>query len=392
MLQMGVVGAPNKGKSTFFAAATLVDVPIADYPFTTIEANRGVTFVRAECPHKALGLAGCNARNSRCVDGVRLIPTTLIDVAGLVPGAHLGRGMGNAFLSDVGKANALIQVVDASGRTDLEGRPCERCDPGEEVRMLEGEVAAWIASILRRAWPKIRGKGAAELEGTLSGLGIARSDIEKAAEACHLSVMGINWSEADILAFAAALRQASKPVIIAANKIDLDGAADNLAGLRRAFPDKKIFPCFAEGELALRRAAEKGLVKYVPGDPDFRITGSASERQVAALESIRSVMRRHGGTGVQPLINEAAFSLLNLIVVYPVEDEHKLADHFGSILPDALLLPRGSTVLDLAGKIHSDLAAHFIHAIDCRTQMRVGREHVLRDGDVIKIVSGKASK
>ncbi|MEM4389737.1 MAG: redox-regulated ATPase YchF [Candidatus Micrarchaeia archaeon] len=390
MLQMGVVGAPNKGKSTFFAAATLVDVPIADYPFTTIEANRGVTYVRAECPHRSLGLAGCHARNSRCIDGVRLIPTTLIDVAGLVPGAHLGRGMGNAFLSDISRANALIQVVDASGRTDLEGRPCERCDPAEEVRMLEGEMAAWMAGILKRAWPKLRGKGAAELEGVLSGLGIGPEHIRRAAESCHLSLTDINWSEDDILAFASALRQLSKPIIIAANKIDLEGAAENLAALRRAFPDKKVFPCFADGELALRRAAEKGLVKYIPGDPDFDITGRVSERQAAALERIRSVMKLHGGTGVQSLINEAAFSLLNLIVVYPVEDEHKFTDHFGNVLPDALLLPQGSTAFELAKKIHSDLARNFIHAIDCRSQMRVGREHVLRNGDVIKIVSGKA--
>jgi len=385
---MGVVGAPNKGKSTFFAAATLVDVEIADYPFTTM----GVTYVRAKCPHKELGLPSCNARNSRCIEGVRLIPTTLIDVAGLVPGAHLGRGMGNAFLSDIGKANALIQVVDASGRTDLEGRPCAACDPCEEVRMLEDEVAQWIAGIIRRAWGKIKGRGIEELEGTLSGLQATREHIEEAARRSRLSLTSINWSDGDVLSFASALRELSKPSIIAANKIDVEGAAENLERLRNEFPGKKIFPCFAEGELALRRAANKGLVEYIPGDTGFRITGSASERQASALERIREVMMRYGGTGVQSLINEAAFSLLNLIVAYPVEDEHKYADHFGNVLPDAVLLPRGSTAIDLAQKIHSDLAAHFIHAVDCRTRMRVGKDHLLQDGDVIKIVAGKAQK
>lgn len=387
---IGVVGKPNVGKSTFFSAATLVDVPIAAYPFTTIQPNKGATYVRAECPHPSLGLEKCDARNSKCENSVRLIPTGLLDVAGLVPDAHLGKGMGNQFLGDLAAADCLIQVVDASGKTDAEGRQADSYYPGEEIAFLENELAWWIEGIIKRGWGKIRGGPITELAGLLSGLKVSPAQTAAAAAKCGLPTERITWSDDEILRFSREVLAMSKPILIAANKMDVPSAEANLARMRAEYPGKIIVPCSAEAELSLRKANEKGLIKYVPGDKSFEFTGELSDKQKAALEFIRShLLEKYGSTGVQAVVNAAAFDLLNLIVVYPVEDEHRFADHFGKVLPDAKLLPRGSTALDLAASIHTDLARGFLHAVNARTRMRVGKEHVLENNDVIKVVSAR---
>ncbi|MEW6328483.1 MAG: redox-regulated ATPase YchF [Candidatus Micrarchaeota archaeon] len=384
---IGVVGKPNSGKSTFFSAATLVDVPIANYPFTTIEPNKGVTYVRLDCPCKELNIT-CNPNNSKCEERVRLLPMALLDVAGLVPEAHLGKGLGNKFLDDLRTADALIQVVDASGKTDLEGRQCESCDPAGEVVFLENEIAQWLAGIIKRSWQKIKGGNLEALSGLLSGLKITEADIAVAAAKSFLPTESINWSEDDILAFARSVREISKPIVIAANKIDVPGARENYEQMKQKFPEKLIVPCCAEAELALRRAAKKGVVKYTPGDEDFEILAPESDKQKSALEFLKGIARANSGTGVQQIINAVVFDVLALIVVYPVEDEHHFANHFGKVLPDAFLVKKGTTALGLAEKIHTDLAKNFIGAIDARTRLRVGKEHVLKNNDIIKIVAG----
>ena len=67
--------------------------------------------------------------------------------------------------------------------------------------------------------------------------------------------------------------------------------------------------------------------------------------------------------------------------------DHHLTDKEGRILPDAFLLPRGSTAKDLAYKVHTDIGDHFIRAIDVRAKRVIGADHELKDGDVISIVS-----
>jgi ribosome-binding ATPase YchF (GTP1/OBG family) len=396
---LGFIGKPNTGKSTFFSAATLAPAEIANYPFTTIKPNRGFGYVRTPCVHEEFKVRD-NPKNSLCLDGVRLIPVEMIDVAGLVPGAWEGRGLGNQFLDELFRADALVHIVDASGRTDCEGRLCKpgEHDPLEDVKFLEHEITMWMASIVKKDWAKIARTCEAEsrdlhgiLEERLSGLSIKRSHIFNAIRKAGLNAdKPTLWSEEDFLQFVNTLRRISKPMLIVANKMDQPHAEANLAKLKKL--DYIVIPCCAEAELALRRAAEKQLIDYKPGDCNFKILQpeKLSQSQIAALETIREkVLSKEGSTGVQNAINMAYFKLLNMITVYPVEDVEHLADHNGRVLPDAYLVPYGTTARQFAYLIHTELGESFIYAVDARQKKRIGENTVLRDRDVISIVSAK---
>jgi ribosome-binding ATPase YchF (GTP1/OBG family) len=361
---LGVIGKPNTGKTTFFSAATLAPVEIANYPFTTIKPNRGVGYVRTPCVHEEFKVRD-NPKNSLCLDGERLVPVELIDVAGLVPGAWEGRGLGNQFLDEIRRADALIHVVDASGGTDC----------------------AKIARTAEAESKEIYGM----LEERLCGLGIKRSDIFEAIRETGLnSDKPTSWSEEDFLNFVDTLRRISKPMLIVANKIDLPAAEANLERLKQL--DYTVIPCCAEAELALRRAAEKQLIDYKPGDCNFKTLQpeKLSPSQIKALEAIREkVLVKNGATGVQNAINMAYFKLLSMITVYPVEDVEHLADHNGRVLPDAYLVPYGTTARQFAYLIHTELGESFIYAVDARGKKRIGEDTVLRDRDVISIISAK---
>jgi ribosome-binding ATPase YchF (GTP1/OBG family) len=396
---IGVIGKPNTGKSTFFSAATLAPAEIANYPFTTIKPNRGIGYVRTPCVHEEFQVKD-NPSNSLCLDGVRLIPVELIDVAGIVPGAWQGRGLGNQFLDEIRKADALVHVVDASGGTDCEGRLCKpgEHDPLEDVQFLEREITMWMASMLKKDWPKLARTAEAEskdlytmLEGRLSGLAIKRSHVYDATKKTGLNAeKPTSWSEEDFLRFVDTMRRVSKPMLIVANKIDLPTAEANLERLKKL--NYTVIPCCAEAELALRRAAEKQLIDYKPGDCNFKITQpeKLSQNQTKALQTIREkILIKNGSTGVQDAINTAYFKLLNMITVYPVEDLEHLADHNGRVLPDAYLVPYGTTAHQFAYLIHTELGESFIYAVDAREGKRIGEDAILKDRDVISIVSAK---
>ncbi len=382
---IGITGKPSSGKSTFFSAATLVDVPISPRPFTTIDPNKGITYLQVNCPCVELGVS-CNPKNGKCDHGKRYVPINMIDVAGLVPGAHEGKGLGNRFLDDIRSADVLIQIVDSSGKTDSEGNPCEDYDPAAEIKFLEEEIGFWIASILQRNWSKIKGHDIKAVHSMLTGLKISEADIELTAKKIGLPLERINWTEAQISTFSQKVRKESMPIIIAANKIDIPGAHDRYMKLKETFPDKIIVPTYADGELALRKAAAKQVINYVPGDTSFEIL-NANEQQKVALNKIKQTMDIYHGTGVQQIINSAVFGFLGLIVVYPVSDEHKYSDNFGNVLPDAILVKKGTTAIQLAEKIHTDLAKNFLYAIDAKKKIRIAKDHVLNDGDIIRIVS-----
>lgn len=393
---IGIVGKPNTGKSTFFKAATLAEVAIAPYPFTTIKANEGVGFVKVKCPEAELKIK-CKPNHGFCVDGQRFVPVKLLDVAGLVPGAHLGKGLGNKFLDDLRQADVLIHIVDASGTTDAEGKPAQGYDPCKDIAFLEDELDRWLYGMIGENWKTlIRKLYSAEkkpielLENQFSGLKINANMIKQAIKNCNLPEHFAGWTGKQLFEFVRQLRRISKPTIIAANKMDLPGAKENYRRLREDFPGMIVIPCSSESELALREAARDSLVDYVSGEQNFVMhDDKLNEKQKKALELIREKILESfvEGTGIQSCLNSAVFACLRYIVVYPVENENHFTDAKNNTLPDALLMPLGSTALDFAFAIHTDIGNAFIAAIDARSHRRLAKDYKLKDGDIIRIMT-----
>ena len=392
-MQIGLLGKANVGKSTFFSAATETTAQTGNFPFTTIEPNVGVTHVKVDCACKNLE-SRCG--NNLCVDGTRFIAVKLIDVAGLVPGANEGKGLGNQFLTDAMQADALIHVVDISGSTDIQGQPVTigTHDPLEDIRFVEEEFDLWFKQILDREWYKLtkeieqkRTKISEGLARRFTGLGIKESDIDKVLTSMSLKLKKLtDWSDSEIMQFLRSLRKLSKPTIIAANKADL---CNDLGIVQKISENFTTIPSSAETELLLKKATKAGIIQYIPGDDNFKgkSTVELSEQQNNALHLAKNVLTKIGVTGIQKILNAIIFDTMNLIVVYPVEDESKLCNKDGQVLPDARLLHSSATAKELAFTIHQDIGNGFLHAIDAKTKQRIAADHQLKNGDIVKIVS-----
>ena len=371
---LGLVGKPSCGKSTFFKAATLSDVLIASYPFATIEANHGIGYVQVDALCKELNVK-CNPRTGFCTGETRFVPVELMDVAGLVEGASEGKGLGNKFLDDLRQADMFIQIVDASGTTDAEGKEGSG-DPVQDVKMLENELNKWYSSIFKKVWDKLsrtiqttKQNFAAAVSKQFSGLRVKEDDVKDVLIKLKLDPeKSASWSEEDLSNFTETLRHLTKPMLIAANKIDKPGAKENLEKLKQEFPEMKIIPCSSDAELSLRQAKEHELIEYIQGESKFIINEEkVNEKQKAALELIqKNVLDEFGSTGVQEVLDASVFDLLKYIAIFPAGS--KLADSKGNILPDCFLLPEGSSALDFAYYLHTDIGDKFVKAIDVRTK------------------------
>ncbi|MFC1754319.1 redox-regulated ATPase YchF [Thermoproteota archaeon] len=397
---VGIVGKPSCGKSTFFKAATLAEVEIANYPFTTIKPNHAVGFVKIPDVAKDFGKSA-NPREGYVLDKWRFVPIDLMDVAGLVPGAHKGLGMGSQFLDDLRQADALVHVIDASGSVNEKGEPVDvgSYDPVNDVRFLEEELDFWYLDIMKRGWDKFARQIMQEkldvnkaLAKQLSALKVNEKMVESSVKKLVLDPEKPgSWTDDQLLSLAKELRRLTKPMIIAANKIDMQTAKDNVARLKKEFPDYNIIPCSAESELALREAAKHSLIEYVPGEKGCSIIAEdkLNDKQKQAIGFIKkNVLDIFGTTGVQEVLNAAIFDLLKYIAIHP-GGVGKLEDSEGRVIPDCFLMPEGTTALQFAYKLHTDFGKNFIRAIDVKTKMTVGKEHVLKNLDILEIVAGK---
>ena len=386
MITLAIAGKPNCGKSTFFRAATLAPAEIANYPFTTIDANHGVAYVRTTCPCREMDVPCEN-----CQDGVRFVPIGLIDVAGLVPEAHKGRGLGNQFLDNLRQADAILQIVDASGATDAEGNPVDigSRDPVKDIEFLQYEMSMWMYGILSRHWAKLKRQAqardfslAAAIADVFAGRGVTFEHVRDASEAAGVDLR--TAGEEDLIRFCRELMLRGRPMLIVGNKADQapKECLDRLA-------KHDVIFASAAGELVLRIATEGKFITYRPGDRAFEINPEANltAAQRAGLQKVAEFMQAFNGTGVQQALDAAVFDLLDMVVVFPVEDENKLTDGRGRVLPDAFLMKRGSTPRDLAYQVHTEIGEGFLYAIDAKTGMRVKDSLELKSGDIIKIVS-----
>jgi ribosome-binding ATPase len=403
MIRIGLIGKTNTGKTTFFNAATLASAEISNYPFTTKHPSTGNAHAITICVHKEFDVQD-NPKNSRCMDGWRYIPIELVDLPGLIKGAWQGKGLGNQFLTVAAQSDALIHVVDVSGGIDVTGRVTEQGtgDPVADVGDIEEELAMWYLKLLEGNRDKISRSINLGVDiiiaiaDVLRGVGVRDEHVKMALK--KNSMMEGKFDEFDsqkIKDFLRSLRYISKPTLILANKIDLPSAADNFKRLRDKYKDVLVIPSSADAELTLRRAESRGLIRYNPGDERFEIVHQEqlNDKQKWALNFIRQdILGEYLRTGVQFAINVAVFKLLSMNTVYPVADIKKMSDKHGNVLPDVYLMKSGSTIEDLARTIHTELAKGILYAIDARDGLHLPRNYVLKDRDILSIVSAKKRK
>ena len=402
MIRIGIIGKTNTGKTTFFNATTRSNAEISNYPFTTKKPNFASGQVQTLCVCRELHVTD-KPRNSTCIDGWRFVPVEIIDLPGLIKGAWAGRGLGTQFLNVVAEADALLHIVDASGSVDEEGKITRpgMGNPVIDVYDIEEEMILWFKVAIDRALTRLRKRTIKKtldipLSKELAGIGVRRVHVPKALEEAGLAEKSPkDWKDEDARLFAEKIRAISKPTVIIANKMDLAEAEKNFERLRREFKSQLVIPVSSEAELALRRAEEKGFIKYVPGQEAFRVLDESrlTKDQAWALAYVEQrVFTKLMRTGVQFAINSCVFKLLSLNAVYPVEDPKTFADRKGNVLPDTFLIPNGQTTKDLAKAIHTDLANRMLYAIDARSGLRLPTDYTIRDRDVISIVAASKKK
>ncbi|MEK6856282.1 MAG: redox-regulated ATPase YchF [Nanoarchaeota archaeon] len=388
---IGIVGRPNCGKSTFFKAATLMDVLIANYPFATIKPNHAIAYVKIHDLATDFGKVS-NPREGYVKSEYRFVPFELMDVAGLVEGASEGKGLGNEFLNDLSTADAFIHVVDMSGEYDSEGKPTKDFYPGKDIQIIERELDLWYLGILKKVWHGFartvemqKQKFEQAVAKQFSGLKVTEDDVRYVVLKSRLNPEHpTKWSDEDLIKFAQLLRKYTKPMIIVANKVDAPNGPANYDKIKNEF-DYEMVPCFADGELSLRQADKAGMINYIPGNKTFEIKKDLNEKQKQALDKIKEVMEKYGNTGIQEVLNRVVFDVLKYVAIYPAGA--KLSDSKGNVLPDCYLMPPGSTALDFAFRLHTDIGKNFVKAIDVKTKQAVGKDYLIKSGDGLEIMT-----
>ncbi|KAF3985331.1 hypothetical protein FT663_05340 [Candidozyma haemuli var. vulneris] len=403
---IGIVGKPSSGKSTTLNALTDANAKVGAFPFTTIDPNKATGYLEVECACSRFDKSGdCKPNYGYCRDGKRGVPVMLLDVAGLVPNAHLGRGLGNKFLSDLTEADCLLHIVDVSGTTDAEGKETRGYDPLKDIEWLQDEIFRWILGNLTEKWGSVVRRHIATKSTTLEtlrqqlgGYYANKQLIGKALD----TIPGLpplkDWDNEMVERVVKAFMSVKFPTVLALNKMDHPDADKNVSKIMLKHPESKCVLTSSLTEVLLRKLAAQNFIKYDSGTefvdtaedlPDAGLR-EMDEKLQNRIENIRDlVLYRFGSTGVVQLL-QAAADVLDLVPVFPVRNISSFTGTSGSaVFRDCILVKRGSPVISVARKIMGDVT---IAAIEGVGGIRVGEEDTVDVGknDILsfKLVPG----
>lgn len=359
-LQIGIVGLPNVGKSTVFNALTGAGAAVAGYPFTTIDPNVGVAAV----PDLRLDQLAALIRPRK------VVPATVefVDIAGLVQGASHGAGLGNQFLGHIRNVDAVAMVLRAFQDPDVP-HVAEQLDPLADIATVDTELLLADINTLERRLDKIHLQSKANPRQYAAEAALLERAMGHANGGRLLKSLPAAPAERALLYEANLLTVKPRLYVVNVGEDDLPaGGAAALAVHQHAV---------AEGaeSVVLCANLEAGLLEW-PADE-----AAAYRAELGLAEP-----------GLNALLR-AGFKLLDLITFFTATG--------GDVLR-AWELRRGSTVVEAAGKIHTDMARGFIraevvaqpdliaagsvaHAREQGHWRLEGREYVVHDGDVLHI-------
>ncbi|KAL2220743.1 GTP-binding protein [Thermoascus aurantiacus ATCC 26904] len=410
---IGLVGKPSSGKSTTLNSLTDASSKVGNYPFTTIDPQRAIGYLQIDCACKRYNLTDkCKPNYGSCHEGRRSVPIELLDVAGLVPGAHQGKGLGNKFLDDLRHADALIHVVDVSGTTDAEGKATRGYDPSQDIVWLRSEIVRWVQGNLMEKWGSIKRRHVATkatavetLQSQFSGYGSTAQLVTRVLDKLGLKEPLEQWSDETIEKVVNAFVDEKFPTVYALNKIDHPDADKNISKIARMYDPKLIVLCSAISEVFLRKLAKQGYIRYVEGgefvdtredliemgDPTGGGLKEMDEKLKNRVENLKDmVLYRFGSTGVVQCLSRAA-ELLGLVPVFPVRNIHTFTSGTGgsnAVFRDCVLVKKGSTVGDVARKVMGDIPVTYIEGAG---GIRVSEDEVVEVGkhDILSFKVGR---
>ncbi|ORY90573.1 P-loop containing nucleoside triphosphate hydrolase protein [Syncephalastrum racemosum] len=403
------VGKPSAGKSSFLNAVSDAAAKVGNYPFTTIKPNHGVSYVPIDCVCKKHDKKDdCRPRYGRCVDGVRYVPIQIMDVAGLVPGASEGQGLGNQFLDDLRHAQALIHVVDVSGTTDQNGKETQGYDPINDINWLRTEIHSWISNNLLKRWGSIIRRHVAlkanpvdTLQTQFSGYGSTTLVVAKALDKSGIKTPLESWDEDTVKKLVEFFMDERFPTIVAMNKIDHPDADKNITRIMRRYDQNKLVLTSALAENFLRKIQKQGYINYVEGtdmvdtkedlpDSDLKEMDEKLKNRVEKVQDL--VLYRYGSTGVQDVLVKA-IETLGVVPVYPVKNVTSFGASSGSskggAFRDCVLLWPGTTVREFAKILHPEIDKYYLYA-ETAGNIRLAEDAIITQDN--NIISFKTSQ
>mmetsp|Transcript_6045 Transcript_6045/g.5965 ORF Transcript_6045/g.5965 Transcript_6045/m.5965 type:complete len:416 (+) Transcript_6045:15-1262(+) len=407
---IALVGKPSAGKSTTLNSLTDANAKVGAFPFTTIDPNKATGYLEVDCACARFGKQElCKPNYGYCRDGKRGVPIMLLDVAGLVPNAHLGKGLGNKFLGDLTEADCLIHIVDVSGTTNAEGKATRGYDPLQDIEWLQDEIFKWILGNLMERWGSVVRKHTATKSTTLEtlrqqlgGYSANKQLIGKALDLLPGLAPLQDWDNETIEKVVKAFMQVKFPTVLSLNKMDHPDADKNVSKIILKYPELKCVLTSSITEVFLRKLASQQYIKYDLGTefvdtiddlgPESKLK-PLDDKLRNRIENIRDlVLYRFGSTGVVQLL-QAAADLLELIPVFPVRSIHNFTGSSGeNVFRDCVLVKKGTPVISVARKIMGDVTIASIEGVG---GVRVGEEDTVDSGknDILsfKIVPGSTT-